>query len=108
MRITSTGADVIRPDQTREIQRNADEGVAKKAASQPAGAKVERNDTVQISDVARQLAASTRGVDDVSSGRAELSPERVAAIREKILTGAYNSVEVVDQVARKMLASGDI
>jgi negative regulator of flagellin synthesis FlgM len=107
MRINSTGADFIRPDQTREIQRNADESVAKKAASQPA-AKVERGDKVEISAVARQLAASTRGVDDVSSTRAELSPERVAAIREKILTGAYNSVEVVDQVARKMLASGDI
>jgi negative regulator of flagellin synthesis FlgM len=107
MRITSTGADFIRPDQTREIQRNADESLAKKAASQPA-AKVERSDKVEISDVARQLAASTRGVDGASAPRAELTPERVAAIREKILKGAYNSIDVVDQVARKMLASGDI
>ena len=107
MRINGTGADLIRPDQTREIQRNADESVAKKATSE-AAAKVERGDKVEISDVARQLAASTRGVDGVSTARTELSPERVAAIREKILTGAYNSVEVVDQVARKMLASGDI
>ena len=106
MRITSTGADFIRPDQTREIQRSIDESVAKKAASQPA-ARVERNDKVEISEAARQLAA-TGGLGEASAVRGELTPERVAAIREKILKGAYNSVDVVDQVARKMLASGDI
>ena len=47
-------------------------------------------------------------VHEASATRSELTPERVAAIREKILKGAYNSVDVVDQVARKMLASGDI
>lgn len=107
MRITSTGADFIRPDQTREIQRSTDESLAKKAASQPAAAKVERSDKVEISEAARQLAA-TGGLGEASSVRGELTPERVAAIREKILKGAYNSVDVVDQVARKMLASGDI
>ena len=106
MRITSTGADFIRPNQTREVQRGADESLAKKADSQPA-AKGERNDKVEISEAARQLAA-TGGLSDASSVRGELTPERVAAIREKILKGAYNSVDVVDQVARKMLASGDI
>jgi negative regulator of flagellin synthesis FlgM len=107
MKINSTGADFIRPDQTREVQRSNEESAAKKAVSQPA-ASVERSDKVEISDVARQLAASTRGVDEASATRAELTPERVSAIREKILKGAYNSIEVVDQVARKMLASGDI
>jgi hypothetical protein len=37
-----------------------------------------------------------------------LTPERIAEIRGKILEGAYNSVEVVDQVARRMLEHGDI
>ena len=106
MRITSTGADFIRPDQTREIQRSNDESAAKKAASQPA-AKVERSDKVEISEAARQLAASG-GLREASTVQGEITPERVAAIREKILKGAYNSIEVVDQVARKMLASGDI
>ncbi|MBW3630159.1 MAG: flagellar biosynthesis anti-sigma factor FlgM [Gemmatimonadetes bacterium] len=106
MRITSTAADFIRPDQTRETQRSTDEGLAKKAASQPA-AKVERSDKVEISEAARQLAA-TGGLAEGTSVRGDLTPERVAAIRENILKGAYNSVDVVDQVARKMLASGDI
>ena len=107
MRINSTGADFIRPDQTREIQqRGADESAAKKAVSQPA-VSVERRDKVEISEAARQLAAGG-SVHEASAGSSALTPERVAAIREKILNGAYNSVEVVDQVARKMLASGDI
>jgi negative regulator of flagellin synthesis FlgM len=107
MKISGNGADFIRPEQTREIQRSADEGAAKNAGSGTAP-KAERSDKVEISDVARQLAAGSNGVGAVSGARSELSPERVAAIREKILKGAYNSVDVVDQVARKMLASGDI
>ena len=106
MRITGTGADFIRPDKTREILRAADESAAKKAPSQPA-AQVERSDKVEISEAARHLAASG-GLREASAARGELTPERVAEIREKILKGAYNSIEVVDQVARKMLASGDI
>ena len=107
MRINSTGADFIRPDQTREIQqRSSEESGAKKAVSQPA-VPVERSDKVEISEAARQLAASG-GVHEASATKGELTPERVAAIREKILKGAYNSIDVVDQVARKMLASGDI
>ena len=107
MKISGNGADFIRPEQTREIQRSAGEGAARQAAT-GAAPKAERSDKVEISDVARQLAASSNGVGEVSGARSELSPERIAAIREKILKGAYNSVEVVDQVARKMLASGDI
>ena len=107
MRINSTGADFIRPDQTREIQqRSADESAAKKAVAQPV-VPVERGDKVEISEAARQLAAGGR-VQEAAASPSVLTPERVAAIREKILNGAYNSVEVVDQVARKMLASGDI
>jgi len=106
MRINSTGADFIRPDTTREIQRGGEESAARKGVSQPA-ASVERSDKVEISEAARQLAASG-GAHEASATRSELTPERVAAIREKILKGAYNSIDVIDQVARKMLASGDI
>ena len=38
----------------------------------------------------------------------ELGTGRIAEIRGRILQGAYNSVEIVDQVARKMLERGDI
>jgi hypothetical protein len=40
--------------------------------------------------------------------RAPLDPVRTAEIRERILAGAYNSPDVVAQVARRMLASGDL
>jgi negative regulator of flagellin synthesis FlgM len=107
MRINSAGAEFIRPTQTAEVQRGAEENAVKKATAQPT-APVERGDKVEISDVARKLAASAKGADETSSTREAFTPERVAMIREKILSGAYNSVEMVDQVARKMLASGDI
>ena len=42
------------------------------------------------------------------AGEAELSPERSASIRTRILSGAYDTVEVVDKVAQRILASGDL
>ena len=105
MRINGTGADVIRPDQAREIQRSQGEGSAKKAAAPQPAPAVPRGDKVEISDAARKLA---QGVEGPSAAGGELAPERVALIREKILSGAYNSLDVVEQVAKKMLASGDI
>jgi hypothetical protein len=35
-------------------------------------------------------------------------PERVAELRNKVLTGAYNTLDVVDQVARRILQRGDL
>ena len=105
MRINGTGADYIRPDQAREIQRTQGDGAAKKANAPQPASPVQRGDKVEISDAARKLA---QGVDGASSARGELAPERVALIREKILAGAYNSLDVVEQVAKKMLESGDI
>jgi anti-sigma28 factor (negative regulator of flagellin synthesis) len=39
---------------------------------------------------------------------ATLSDQRIAQIRQNVLQGAYDSSHVVDQVAKKILASGDI
>ena len=38
----------------------------------------------------------------------KLGPERIMEIRFRILKGAYASVEVVDEVARRMLERGDV
>ena len=38
----------------------------------------------------------------------ELSQERIAQIRKRVLEGAYDSVGVVEEVARRMLERGDI
>lgn len=104
MKINSTGADFIRSDQARELQRSSEEKSVRKVASQPASSSVQRSDKVEISAEARQLARGS----EVAQASGSLTPDRVAQIREKILSGAYNSLDVVDQVARKMLASGDI
>jgi anti-sigma28 factor (negative regulator of flagellin synthesis) len=60
---------------------------------------ISKSDSVQISDEARRLNADQRDA---------LNPERVAELRQKVLTGAYNSLDVVDQVARRILTRGDL
>lgn len=37
-----------------------------------------------------------------------LTPERHAEIRRRVLNGAYNGSGVIDEVARRLLASGDL
>jgi negative regulator of flagellin synthesis FlgM len=68
----------------------------------PTPSSSDRSDKVQISDAGRALAA--RGTDKA----VELTPERSADVRRRILSGAYDTIEVVDAVARRLLASGDL
>ena len=60
-----------------------------------------KGDEVQISDAGRALAA--RG-----SREGGLTAERATEIRQRVLDGAYNSLAVVDEVARRILGSGDL
>lgn len=62
--------------------------------------RADQRDTVSLSDAGRAL-----------SGAAEsgsLTPARVADLRRKVLEGAYNQAGVVDQVAKRLLSSGDV
>ena len=70
-------------------------------------APVTRSDKVQISDAGRAMAAR---LDDISTGGApaELGAERADQIRTRILEGAYNSLDMAGEVARSILASGDL
>jgi len=63
---------------------------------------VDRSDKVQISDAGRALAARD---GEATSG---LTPARAATIRGRVLSGAYDTLEVVDSVARRLLDSGDL
>jgi anti-sigma28 factor (negative regulator of flagellin synthesis) len=58
-------------------------------------------DSVTISDAGRKLA-------EQAGPSAQLSAERAAEIRKKILDGAYNSAEMAGEVAKRILASGDV
>ena len=97
MRINGSNFDPIRPERPTTAA-NPENGRSNSSSSvQPSGSDSARSDSVQISSAGRHLAAS-----------AELDPERTAELRTKVLTGAYNTLDVVDQVARRMLSRGDL
>jgi negative regulator of flagellin synthesis FlgM len=99
MKTFGNSSEILWSDQARDLQKSASSR-GNSDAERPAS-PVQRRDKVQISDAGRALAAQ-------ASGKGELTPERIAEVRELILSGAYNSLEAVNQVARKMIASGDI
>ena len=106
MKINNAGSEILRSGYANAVRSAGTEGGSKPAAAaQPTAAPV-RSDKVQISDAGRALAA--RGPESQEPARADLSPERVAELRQKVLEGAYNSVNVVEEIARRMLERGDI
>lgn len=102
MRIDNRPADLHRTGSVKGVEGVKPETSSRQSITQAAAT---RNDQVQISDAGRTLAAQMESKDGV---RGSLSTERVAEIRQRILEGAYNSVEVVEEVARRMLQRGDI
>lgn len=98
MRINEMGSEYLRSEQLAQT-RNGTEGPAAEA-TQPA-APANRADRVEISEAGRALSLH-------EGAEAELTPERTAEIRQKILDGAYESLEAVDELARRILTSGDL
>ena len=73
---------------------------------EPTGAsssRPSRTDSVEISSAGRALA----GVESTEERSTSLTPERLAELRQRVLEGAYNSVDLADQVARRILDRGD-
>ena len=99
MKINGSIFDPLRPDRaTQGVPAGPSHGGAPEPVDpiSPAGP---RSDSVEISSHGRTLA---RGLD------AEMDPERVAELRRKAYQGAYNSLDIVDQVARRILTRGDL
>jgi negative regulator of flagellin synthesis FlgM len=100
MKITNGYSNDVTPRGTRvvadpaSVDRSASTGAVTEA--QQAKEKGPR-DSVEIS--AAGLAASKNAV---------LTEQRIAQIRQNVLQGAYDSSHVVDQIAKKILASGDL
>jgi hypothetical protein len=93
----------IRPDtasQTQDVSATDRSSAVKPTAA--VQSTVDRSDKVQISDAGRALAARE---GDATSG---LTPARAATIRGRVLSGAYDTLEVVDSVARRLIDSGDL
>lgn len=100
MQIKPNTGNVLRPDAANSVAvQKADKPVS--AAAPVAAVAAKYGDAVHISDAGRALAA--RGHAD-----AGLTPVRTAQIRQRVLDGAYNSLAVVDDVARRILGSGDL
>ena len=72
-------------------------------AHAPAHGYRAKHDSVSISSDARELAAGA-----TQTARAPLAAARVDELRKKVLEGAYDQAGVVDQVAKRLLASGDV
>lgn len=101
MKINGPKDPIIPAGGARDI-RDAQQAPARQA--KPADVVTQRKtpqDSVSISDEARKLA-------EQAGPSAELSPERAAEIRKKILDGAYNSAEMAGEVAKRILRSGDV
>lgn len=102
MQVNKTAGDLAR---TEAVQRPEQAGSAPTPSGSAAPA-VRRTDAVQISDEGRALAADQGG--EAAPAHAGVDPARAAEIRSRILSGAYHSVEMADNVARAILRSGDL
>ena len=103
MQIHSKGTGALTPE-THSAQRSENADTASAAQNAPVSSLVDRSDKVQISDAGRALAA--RETD--RTVEAGLDPIRASHIRNRVLSGAYDSLDVVDTVARRLLSSGDL
>jgi anti-sigma28 factor (negative regulator of flagellin synthesis) len=101
MKINPNASELLRSEQTRAARQA--ESATPRPEQAPARSSTPRSDSVQISDAGRALASRTDGAEG-----AELSAERVAELRRRVLEGAYNSVQLAGEVAQRMLQRGDV
>jgi len=92
--------DPIRPD--RPVSPVAPTNPQGQAATTPV-APVAKTDSVQLSESGKSM---SRKLD--AEYRETLDPERTKELRQKVLEGAYNTLDVVDQVARRIMQRGDL
>jgi hypothetical protein len=106
MQVNKTPGELARTDAVQRTQQPA----APAPATTDAPSAVHRVDAVQISDAGRAMSGTDGDVDGTSQSTEStgLDPRRADEIRTRVLSGAYNSVEMADQVARSILRSGDL
>ena len=97
MTIQKIGSDMIRPTTVRDAltrERKAGEGSTERTPR--------RGDSVGLSEEGLALAERARGIEQ------SLSPERLAQIESRIASRYYDDPSVAHEVARRLLASGDL
>ncbi len=109
MHISSKHPGALTPDTTRASQSvdSTTDGASVQSVPPTTAtpAATDRSDKVQISDAGRALAA--RGSDGEASASSGVDPAKADRIRSRILSGAYDTLDVVDTVARRLIKSGD-
>lgn len=98
MRIENQTPEVTRPEPVRTVPSSPAH-----AGSGSAPAQAERADRIELSPEARAMAAR---LDE--AGAEELTPERIAQLRQRIRDGVYDSPDIADAVAQRILGSGDL
>lgn len=99
MHINKIAAGVVGPDALQRAQQVTSPQAPVDPVSPVRGA-----DAVQISDAGFALAND----GTAKQASAPLDPQRADQIRSSILSGAYNSLEMADHVARAVIRSGDL
>ena len=95
MKIYGTLFDPVRPDRAGGLAPSAPRTDGPTQPVSPVAPVSPRSDSVEISPQGRSLAGA-------------VDPERVAELRRKVYEGAYDSLDLVDQVARRILVHGDL
>ena len=107
MTIQNSATQVIHTVHSSGIRNDGMGGSASANAYTPSqpGVSAEHSDKVPVPEESRILSSQPNS----RAGEArELSQERIAQIRKRVLEGAYDSVVVDEEVARRMLDRGDI
>lgn len=102
MRINGGIFDPLRPDRAAPASSPAP-GRPNQTTAQPGAPAPPKADSVNFSSAGRALAGRAAASID-----ATFDPERVAELRTRVMTGAYNTLDIVDQVARRILTRGDL
>jgi anti-sigma28 factor (negative regulator of flagellin synthesis) len=104
MKINGSIFDPLRPDRVNQPDgTNTARPGPVSAPVSPVAPISRQRDSVQISDSARTLASRAQADE-----RAAMDPAHVDELRKKVFEGAYNALDVVDQVARRILTRGDL
>lgn len=104
MRIDGVGPESARPSDARSVEKASDKDA--KAKKSKSGAPQTGADRIEISEAGRAAAARLAGAGAVDGE--SLSVERVEQVRARIDDGTYDTPEVQEEVARRLLDSGDL
>jgi hypothetical protein len=101
MKIPGNNAGPLRPTRAKEVHTLPVDGKDSNRNEVRTQVEQAKSDRVEISSAGR--AKSAVRLEPVAPG----TSERLAEVRRRVLTGAYDNNQVVGEVARRILDSGE-